>query len=150
MLVVKDVKIDTLGLYMRVAVALTFAGHGLYAIGFYPVPGHFIDMIIMAFHVQENTAVVLLQWAGWLDLIVALLILAPFVYRYAALYAFACGILTAIARVWSNYDPTLPFGSLYQWLPETLVRIPNAIIPLAIYYVSIYFDKRFNISGSGY
>lgn len=145
MLVIKDVKIYALGFYMRVAVALTFAGHGLYAIGFYPIPGQFIDMIIMALHVDESTAVVLLQCAGWIDLAIALLILIPVVYRYAALYAFAWGVLTAIARVWSNYDATLPLGSLYQWFPETLVRFPNAIIPLAIYYTSIYLDKRLAI-----
>jgi len=150
MLVMKEAKVYALGLYMRVAVALTFAGHGLYAIGFYPVPGHFIDMIIMSLHVQESTAVMLLQWAGWLDLVIALLILAPFVYHYAALYAFGWGILTAIARVWANYDPTLPFGSLYQWLPETLIRIPNAIMPLAIYYTYVYFAKRPVIDGGHY
>lgn len=142
MLAVKDARIHALARYMRVAVALTFAGHGLYAIGFYPVPGHFVDMIIMALQVQESTALLILQWAGWIDLIIAFLILTPLVYGYVALYAFAWGILTAMARVWSNYDPTLPFGSLYQWLPETLVRLPNAMMPLAIYYAYAYFDRR--------
>ena len=127
---------------MRIAVALTFAGHGLYAIGFYPVPGHFVDMMIMSLHVEESTAVGLLQWAGWIDLIIALLILVPFVYPYAALYAFAWGILTAIARVWSNYDATLPLDSLYQWVPETLVRLPNALVPLVVYYIYTYFDRK--------
>lgn len=142
LLAVKEVKIHALGLYMRIAVSLTFAGHGLYAIGFYPVPGHFVDMIIMAFHVQESTALLILQWAGWIDLIIAVLLLSPAIYGYVALYASAWGILTAIARVWSNYDPTLPFGSLYQWLPETLVRLPNAVMPLAIYYIYIHFEKK--------
>jgi hypothetical protein len=131
---------------MRIAVGFTFAGHGLYAVGIHPLPGTFVDMIIMTLHVEETTAVALLQCAGWMDLIVALLILVPFVYRYAAFYAFIWGTLTAIARVWSNYDATLPFESLYQWLPETFVRIPHAIIPLAIVYISVQFEKRLVLS----
>ena len=128
--------LPVLRLCMCLAVSLTFAGHGLYAIGFYPVPGHFIDMMIMTLHVQESTAVILLNVAGWIDLVIAVLIFIPYTSRYVALYAFVWGLLTALARVWSNFDTGLVADSLYQWIPEVLYRAPHALIPLAVYYMS--------------
>lgn len=123
---------------MRLAVVFTFTGHGLYAIGFYPIPGNFIDMIIMSLGVTQSTAEIILTTAGWLDFILSLLVLLPYTYRYAALYAFAWGALTAFARIWANFDADFSGQSFYQWLPEVLVRVPNAILPLCIY---LYREK---------
>jgi hypothetical protein len=118
---------------MRLAIVFTFSGHGLYAVGFYPTPGNFIDMIIMSFGVSQSTAETMLTTAGWLDFILSALILLPYTYRYAALYAFVWGALTALARIWANYDVDFSGQSFYQWLPEVLVRVPNAIVPLCVY-----------------
>src|SRR5688572_20646941 len=43
-------------LFMKVAISLTFISHGLYAIGYLPVPGHFIDMTINVLGVNEVQA----------------------------------------------------------------------------------------------
>ena len=32
--------------WMKVAIALTFTGHGLYAFGYYPIPGNFVQMMV--------------------------------------------------------------------------------------------------------
>ena len=43
-------------LYLKIAIALTFSAHGLYAIGYYPQPGVFVDMLINILHFSETTA----------------------------------------------------------------------------------------------
>jgi hypothetical protein len=70
-------KISNRILLIKIAIALTFVGHGLYAIGIYPVPGSFIDMIINIFGVNQATAVVILKVAGVLDFFVAIGIFIP-------------------------------------------------------------------------
>ena len=60
--------------FCRLCISLTFVGHGLYAIGFYPVPGHFIDMTIALLGVSEYWALLALRGFGILDFLVAVLI----------------------------------------------------------------------------
>ena len=122
-----------IGWGLRMTVALTFAGHGLYATGYYPIPGNFIDMAILGFGVNEDTAVRILAVAGWLDFLIAILIWFPATDRFAAFYAFLWGAVTAMARIWTNFDVQFIDESMSQWLFETVVRIPNALLPLAIF-----------------
>jgi hypothetical protein len=130
----KSTSIQNVGLLMRVSVALTFTGHALYAMGIYPVPGNYVDMMIIALDISQETAMKFLWVAGLLDIVVSILILLPYTHRYAALYAFAWGGLTAFARIWVNFDPSFTSESAIQWGPEFLVRIPHALIPLAIWF----------------
>lgn len=127
---------------LRMSIALTFAGHGLYAIGYYPIPGNFIDMMILGFGVNEDSAVTMLAIAGWLDLLVAIVILFPATDRVAAMYAFLWGTATALARIWTNFDVQFVGESISQWFYETLVRIPNALLPLVFLLIRKRFHKR--------
>lgn len=132
-LVSNNLSLPRVLLLMKAAIALTFVGHGLYAIGYYPMPGHFIDMVIMSLNINEQQAIVLLTLAGWLDIIVSVLLFIPSTERHAALYAAVWGGLTAAARLWANFDVNLAGDSLSQWVPEMLVRVPHALVPLALY-----------------
>lgn len=114
----------------RALIAVTFAAHGLYAIGFYAVPGHFIDMTIGILGVTEDVAVRLLWWAGLLDWVVAFALLLPYTYRYALGYAVVWGGLTALARIVAGWDGDFPVASLHQALYETVYRLPHGLLPL--------------------
>lgn len=124
------------GLILKTAIALTFFSHGLYAIGAYPRPGAFIDMVINIFHVSEAVAIQFLNIAGILDFLVAIAIFIPRLSRVALIYAIVWGGLTALARTWANFYWSFPLDSLHQNLYETLYRLPHMLVPLAALYLS--------------
>jgi hypothetical protein len=115
----------------RLAIAGTFIGHGSYAAGLYPVPGNFVDMVILHLGVGEGTARTLLFWMGMIDFGVAAGVLLPFrMARPFLIYGALWGALTALARFGFGFDATEPdFGTAY-FLPEVLFRIPHAGLPL--------------------
>jgi hypothetical protein len=122
-----------LRLALPLALAATFAGHGLYAVGFYQVPGEWVTMVMTILRVSEPAAVNLLFAAGILDFLVAVGIFLPGLRAVAAAYAFTWGLLTASARVVANVTPENFHESALFWIPETLVRLPNALVPLVVF-----------------
>jgi hypothetical protein len=120
---------------MKIAVALTFSAHGLYATGFYPQPGVFVDMFISILRVSETAAVKMLFVAGILDFGVSVALFTPRLSRYALLYAALWGGLTAVARTWANFYFDFPLSSLHQHLHETLFRLPHMLVPLAAFFI---------------
>ncbi len=126
---------DRLIRLLKIAIALTFTCHGLYAIGFYPRPGLFVDMTINILHVNEANAVRFLNLAGILDFVISILIFVPRFAKPALFYAVLWGSATAIARVaanfyWSNLEHT--FG---YWFWEMLYRLPHALVPVLVLYL---------------
>lgn len=120
---------------LRIAIASTFIGHGLYAVGWHPVPGHFIDMLIGTLGVSESVAIKILFTAGMLDFAVAAVLLFPAegrVFKAALIYAALWGGATAFARIVWGFDSQFVAASLAQWLHETLLRLPHAALPLAL------------------
>ncbi len=126
-------------LVLKILVAVTFFSHGLYAFGFYPVPGKFVDMVIQILGFSESVAITFLYIAGILDFILALLIFIPRVAKYALWYAVIWGTLTAFARIFANFYLEFPVASIHQNLHETLYRIPHGLTPLIIL---VLIDKK--------
>lgn len=62
---------------LLIATALTFTGHGLYAMGYYDVPLNFRIMTSEIIPVSEATVLFLLKVAGWLDFVVVAMVLIP-------------------------------------------------------------------------
>ncbi len=118
----------------RLAITCTFVGHALYALGVYPVPSDFVVMIMSTLSCSEGDARVLLSAAGALDLLAAAWAWTPRALirlRWGALwYMTLWGLLTALARVWGHWDTASPAEVVWQWLPEVLLRLPHAIVPL--------------------
>ncbi len=124
----------------KIAIALTFIGHGIYAIGIpsefpwlnHPRPGRFTEMTVLGLSLSsESSAGRILLTAGILDLIAAALIFFRGKAQTAALvYMVAWGLLTAIARPWAYFDAASTLASLAIWLPEALYRTPHFAIPL--------------------
>jgi len=127
--------ISTLRFWLKSAVTLTFVGHGLYAIGWYPQPGYFIDLIILWIGISESSAHKFLQIAGILDLLLAAGIWLPWqsIQMISISWAIFWGLLTTIARfVFVFYDASILSGFL-NYAFEVLVRTPHWVLPLVLF-----------------
>lgn len=127
---------------MKIVIALTFSAHGLYAAGFYPQPGVFVDMFISILYVSEPVAVKMLFIAGILDFVVSVALFVPRLARYALIYAALWGGLTAVARTWANFYIDFPISSLHQNLYETLYRMPHMLVPLAAFFILLKLNEK--------
>lgn len=131
----KKIKAERLVLFLKITIALTFSAHGLYAIGYYPQPGVFVDMLINIFSMEEATAKSILQIAGILDFVISITIFIPRLSNYSLIYAAFWGGLTALARTWANFYIDFPLDSLHQNLYETIYRLPHMLVPLAALFI---------------
>lgn len=119
-------------LLMKIAISITFIAHGFFAIGYYPQPGYYIDMMIKGFGVQENLARNSLIFFGLLDFLFALAIFLPKVSKPALIYGIIWGFITALARVSTNFSFDFISNSISQYVHEFLIRVPHFILPLII------------------
>lgn len=115
--------------FAKILAALTFIGHGLYAVGFHPVPWNYQSMTRDLLGFSEAGALWFLRIAGILDFLVAIAIFVPPVARYALVYMALWGSATALARVCSHLTTTDP------WLFETLVRSSHWAVPALLFWI---------------
>lgn len=121
-------------LTLKIAIALTFTCHGLYALGYYPIPANFLEMTMNILGVNEDIALPFLKIAGILDFIIAIGIFLPWKWaKYFLMYAIFWGLATTIARVWANFHWEFIGDVLFQWLHESIMRMPHFLIPLAVF-----------------
>lgn len=126
------VEFKKIRLLALIAIALTFSCHGLYAVGYYPRPGSFIDMTLNSLPINEPSAHLLLKIAGILDFVIAIAIFIPRISYAALVYAFVWGGLTAIARLVGHFHVDFLGNTFSQWTWEVLIRLPHALIPLFV------------------
>ena len=121
---------------VRFLIALTFLGHGLYALGYYPRPAAFVNWTSAGLNLSENTAIQLLNLVGILDLITAAWLIIPLqkMWQLALYWIIPWAVLTTMARYWSNAGFTEFSYLLYRWTPEVLERMPHILLPLAIWF----------------
>jgi len=131
-LVFSKVELKKIRLWALVAIALTFICHGLYAVGYYPRPGNFIDMTLNILPITEPAAHTLLKVAGILDFVVAIVIFIPKIAKPALIYAIIWGGLTAIARLVGHFYFDFLGITFNQWTWEVIIRLPHALIPLFV------------------
>ncbi|MBG6130074.1 putative membrane protein [Aquimarina sp. EL_43] len=132
MVVFTSIEFKKIRLIALIAIALTFSCHGLYAIGYYPRPGSFIDMTLNTLPISEPSAHAMLKIAGILDFVVAIAIFIPRISYAALVYAFVWGGLTAIARLVGHFHIAFLWNSFSQWTWEMLIRLPHGLIPLFV------------------
>ena len=118
---------------IKIAVAMTFIGHGLYAFGYHPQPGHFVDMMITVFPLQESDARLALKFIGVLDFIAAIAIFFPKTFKVSIWYIIIWALLTSFARIVANIDFTFIWQSLNQWIFEVLIRVPHFVLPIILF-----------------
>lgn len=130
--------------WLRLMVAFSFVSHGLFAVGFYPTPGSFIEMSMSILGIDENSSLVFLKLMGILDFIAAVLIFVPFssAIRAGLFYCIVWGTLTALARPIAYYYPEFWAESLHQWVYQAVLRLPHGLLPLAGWLIFSQLEKR--------
>ena len=129
------IKFEKLQLIFKILIAVTFTSHGLYALGVYPVPGKFVDMTISILDVNETVAINFLFVVGLLDIFAAILLFFPKVAKVALIYCCIWGLLTAMARLTSDFYLETPFLSLHQNLYKVIFRLSHGLLPLLVYLI---------------
>jgi hypothetical protein len=136
-----------------IAIAVTYICHGLYAYGYYPQPGHFVDMMIIGLGMTEDFARNVLVSIGIIDFVFAIIvILGVFIKQYFDTkswlivllkinlwYGIVWGLLTSIARVYTSYVDGMLLHWADQYFLEFLVRIPHFALP---YFLLKQLTKR--------
>ncbi|MEM6347966.1 MAG: hypothetical protein AAF927_29020 [Bacteroidota bacterium] len=118
---------------LRLLIAGTFFGHGLYAIGYYAVPGNYLQMVHNVFGFEPASAERFLFAAGVLDMLTVVGLLVPKLWRYVLYYAIIWGFMTAMARIVAYWDSSIWLESLDIWLNQTLIRLGHGGIPLVLW-----------------
>lgn len=118
-----------------IALIMTFAGHGSFAVGFWPTPGNFFAMTTVILGVEYPTAKSLLLVAGVLDFILCIGICIPTFRRASAMYAVFWGFATSIARPLAGMSRELNYWGADQFIHEAILRAPHFLIPLYLYCV---------------
>ena len=126
-------KAKTLIRIAKVAIACTFVGHGLYAVGVHGDPGHFMEMTRNFFELEPKEASDFLIAMGLMDFAVSILIFMPRFSRIALAYAVLWGGATALARILAVPEGET-FGTHFaeHWY-ETLFRLPHGGLPLLLF-----------------
>ncbi|PHI18835.1 hypothetical protein CEQ90_15910 [Lewinellaceae bacterium SD302] len=130
--------------WLKIVIALTFIGHGLFALGVHPVPPHFVLMTteglsfmgISKVAMGEVTAAKLFLFTvGIMDLLAALLLLLPGKkwMKAALCWIIPWAILTTLARLWSGGQFSSGISFWSYWVPEFLVRVPHVLLPVLLW-----------------
>jgi len=123
-------------LLLKIAIAFTFIGHGVYALGIYKLPGNFLSMVMQILKVNQDQAVTFLYVAGIMDFLIAIALFIPFRYgKWLIIYAIFWGLATTLARILGYFYPNNLSLTLSRWLPEAIYRIPHFIAPLVLYLI---------------
>lgn len=114
----------------RAAISATFIGHGLYALGYYPIPGNFLEMTMRSLSIGEDPARQFLFVVGVLDVLAALGVVWPKRFKTVIFTYLICwGLLTSLARVWSYFSFDFFENWLQMWIHELLMRFPHFLVP---------------------
>ena len=122
---------------VTVGAALTFVGHGLYAVGFHPVPLSYQTMTMKLLGCSQDFALVFLQVVGWLDFVAAACLFIRPLRSAGLIYMVGWGLATAVARVASHFS----LAGLDPWMAETLVRTSHWLLPLILLGVILKSDR---------
>lgn len=132
-------------LIIKGVIAVSFCCHGLYAIGFYPVPGPWVQWTMRVFpFFNDAESLTFLKMMGYLDFIAAVLLFVRSAWRYAVIYCFFWGTATALARVICNFYIEFPVVSLHDWGYKTILRLVHGGLPLLLLWWSMEGDKAKN------
>jgi hypothetical protein len=139
----ESLPIKNLNFWFKIAIALTFIPHGLYAMGVIYLPGHFIDMTIQLLSVNESQAKNILFLVGFLDVLFSILIFIPTKFnKYILGYLAFWGFVTAFARIVAGFNIDFIKSSIHNLSFLTIYRLPHGLIPLAVLIIENNFNKN--------
>jgi len=121
---------------LKIAIAFTFASHGLLALNVLPTPEAFYFMTQKILDFGRPQASLFLYSAGILDIVASILIFSSVnkIANTAIWYCVIWGGITALARTLSLSDGA--FDDVFiKGFAETIVRVPNSLIPLFLLHI---------------
>lgn len=128
---------------IRLAIALTFGCHGLYAVGYYPVPREFVEMTLNILTCDQTTAIRFLKIVGMIDFLVSLLLLIPGKWnQWVLIYISGWGLITAFARLWGHWHTGYEAEAIWQYTHQVLYRLPHGLIPIALLLNASVFHRN--------
>jgi len=114
-----------------VLIVFTFCAHGLYAVGYYSVPQHFVFMSSSILHISDAHARQFLMIMGVMDFVTSAMIFHSTEHKHFLRYAALWGLLTALARTLA-FVHEMETAALRMYFYETLYRLPHAILPFLV------------------
>lgn len=118
---------------LKIAIACTFVGHGLFALGVHPIPDNYLEMVGANLGVNASQAKDLLFAAGVLDVMVGIGIFLPTYGHWFLSYAVWWGFITSLARVTTQISLYgLSFITLHESLFKFLFRTPHFLFALIV------------------
>ena len=124
--------LKTWGWLASIFVSACFVGHGLYAVGYHPVPWSFQVMTMDTLGISEDASKSFLYTMGILDFVAGIAILIPVLRRPGLYYMLAWGGATSIARIWAHYDPAQKYNGMDPWIAECVVRTSHWLVPMLL------------------
>ena len=118
-----------------VAFIMTFAGHGAYAVGFWPTPSTFYAMTSVILNVEYQATQIFLYMVGVMDFVICLGLFLPPIRCASVLYGAAWGFITALARPVAGMSPSLNYWGADQFLHEAILRASHFLIPLYLFFL---------------
>lgn len=131
---------------LKILVALTFIGHGLFALGWHFVPGSFVQMVQNVFGFTIDQSLTFLKIFGFLDLLMAALLFIPKINKLALVYIVFWGLLTSLARVAAYFNFVTLDDLLSIYLFEMIWRLPHFLIGVVILQLDYFKTQKSTIS----
>lgn len=123
--------------FLKILIALTFIGHGIFALGLHYVPGEFVAMTTTILGVSADQALSFLKIIGALDILFSILIfVSPRFLRISAIYLISWGFITALARVTYGAFIYSDVQTMIYYTSNTVFRLPHGLIPIALVYLA--------------
>lgn len=121
-------------LFTKVVIAVTFICHAYYALGIFKVPQSFYFLTQRTIGLTKVNADIFLSTAGFLDIIAAIVIFIPNnkLQKAGLIYMIFWGFFTALARPVAYFYAFDAARSLFQHLPDMLIRFPHFLLPLIL------------------
>lgn len=122
---------------VKIIIGFTFCAHGLYALGYYPQPGTWIEWCRNVFGFEGDASVkYFLLTAGILDIVASIALFLPYKWAYkpALIYCILWGFMTAAARLLGNFYTDMVLLSLHQHLYEVAYRLVHGGLPLLLWF----------------
>jgi hypothetical protein len=119
---------------LKILIACTFLGHGVYALGVHYIPRNFMSMTTTILCLDKTNAENFLFLIGILDILAAIgIFFKGIAQKSAFIYMILWGLITAFARIiYGSLISTDSIEFLY-YVSNAIYRIPNGLIPLFLY-----------------
>jgi len=129
------INIKATSIIFSILIALTFIGHGAFALAIHYLPENFVVMTEKSLNITSADSVSFLYVIGILDFALSILLFIPIIRNYIIWYFIVWGMLTSFARIYFVIHDEFSNDWLLVNLPNVIYRVPHGLIPIAMLYI---------------